>query len=112
MLDRIKKEPALVVGIIVAVLGVLASFGLGVTDTQAGKIIALAQALLPLLGAGIVRSKVTPAALVAVRDDEGVFHVKRDPATGQFVSTKHVAVDPAGLGKVLGKPEPDGKDTP
>jgi hypothetical protein len=99
MLDKIRREPALVTGAVLAVIGVASSFGLGVTDGQTQAIVALVGAALALLGAGVTRSQVTPAALVAV---------KRDPATGRFVAAKS---HPAPTGKpVLLPPDVDGKD--
>ena len=60
MIDRIKNEPALVVGLVLAVIGVASAFGLGITDGQRDAVVALVGAGLALLGAGVTRSQVTP----------------------------------------------------
>ena len=83
MIDKIRREPALVIDGIRAVIALAAAFGLAVNDQQTAAIIAAAAAVLALVGAPIVRSKVTPASEVAA---------KRDPKTGKFVSAK---ADPA-----------------
>lgn len=60
LIDRIRREPALVIGLVLAVIGVASSFGLGITDGQSDAIVALAGAVLALLGAGVTRSQVSP----------------------------------------------------
>ena len=60
MIERIKNEPALVVGLVLAVIGVAAAFGLGITDGQRDAVVALVGAVLTLLGAGVTRTQVTP----------------------------------------------------
>lgn len=62
MLDLIRREPALVTGIILAVIGVASSFGLGITDGQRDAIVAVVGAVLALLGSIATRSKVTPVS--------------------------------------------------
>lgn len=61
------EEPALKVGVatgaVLAVLSLLASFGLGLTDEQNGAIVALIPALAflgPVVSGWITRGKVTP----------------------------------------------------
>ena len=98
MIDKIRREPALVTGLVLAVIGVVSAFGLHVTDGQSAGIVSLVGAVLALFGAGVTRSQVTPAREVAV---------KRDPDTGRFVAAAGHA---AKAGTVLGLPEPDGKD--
>ena len=61
MLERIKNEPARVVAVVIAVLGGLAAFGLGVTEEQAASIVAVVASVLALVGGEVTRSKVTPA---------------------------------------------------
>lgn len=56
----IKNEPARVVAVTLATIGVLASFGLGITDGQSAAIVADVSAVLALLGGEAVRSQVTP----------------------------------------------------
>lgn len=56
MLDRIKKEPAIVAGIVQAVLGLLLAFGVSLSTEQTGAILAITAAILALF----VRSQVTP----------------------------------------------------
>ena len=63
MWDRIKKEPALVAGVVQAVLGLLLAFGVELTTEQTGAILAITAAVLALF----VRSQVTPTA----SDDRG-----------------------------------------
>jgi hypothetical protein len=58
MLDRIKREPALVAGLVAATIALLAAFGLPLTSEQVGAILALTNAVLALL----VRKVVTPLA--------------------------------------------------
>lgn len=60
MMEKIKDEPALVVGVVLAVIGVASSFGLGITDGQQDAIVALVGAVLAIVGAGVTRTKVTP----------------------------------------------------
>lgn len=66
ILEKIKAEPALVAGIVQAVLAVAVAFGLPLTDAQQGTIMALSAAILAV----IVRKNVTPTAGAA--DGEGV----------------------------------------
>jgi len=65
MWDRIKKEPALVAGVVQAVLGLLLAFGVELTTEQTGAILAITAAVLALF----VRSQVTPT--VSQRGEEG-----------------------------------------
>ena len=60
ILDRLRREPALVTGVVLAVIAVASSFGLGITDGQRDAVVALVSAVLPLVGAAVTRSKVTP----------------------------------------------------
>lgn len=56
MLNRIRTEPALVAGLVQAVLALLLAFGVPMSEAQTGAILALSAAILALL----VRSRVTP----------------------------------------------------
>lgn len=56
MLERIKNEPAVVAGIVQALLGLLLAFGVNLSTEQVGAVMAVTAALLALL----VRSQVTP----------------------------------------------------
>src|SRR3546814_362466 len=60
MLDIIRREPARVVAVVLAGLGVLAAFGLGITEGQTAAIVALTGAVLALFGGEVTRSQVTP----------------------------------------------------
>lgn len=57
-MDRIKQEPALVVGLVQATLALLLAFGVGLSSDQMAAILAVTSAVLAL----VVRSKVTPVA--------------------------------------------------
>ena len=56
MLDRVRREPALVSGLVAAVIALVVSFGLELSPEQIGSIMAVVAALL----AFVVRSQVTP----------------------------------------------------
>lgn len=58
MFDLIKREPALTMGVVQAVLTVLTVFGLPLTPAQIAAVLALSAALL----SWITRSMVTPVA--------------------------------------------------
>lgn len=55
------REPALIVSVIVAVIGVLVTvFGVDINDGQKEAIVAVTYAVLALIGGAVVRSQVTP----------------------------------------------------
>ena len=56
MLDRIRREPALVSGAVAALIALLTAFGLDLTAEQVGAVLAVVTAAL----AFVVRSQVTP----------------------------------------------------
>ena len=56
------KEPAMVVGVVSALIAVAAAIGLAVTDELAEAIYAAITAIGAILGALITRSQVTPVA--------------------------------------------------
>lgn len=58
MLDRIKNEPALALGLVQTVLGLVLAFGLDLSNEQVGAIMAVTAAVLAL----VTRSQVTPTA--------------------------------------------------
>lgn len=60
MLNRIKNEPALVIGLVLALIGIVSAFGLSISDDQKAAIVSLIGAVLALFGAGVTRSKVAP----------------------------------------------------
>lgn len=62
MLNRLKNEPALIVGLVLALIGVAAAFGLSISEDQKAAIVSLVGAVLAIVGAGVTRSKVTPVA--------------------------------------------------
>lgn len=61
MLNVIKREPALVSGLIAAVIALVAAFGLDLTNEQVGAIMAVVAAVLAL----VTRQSVTPNVSVA-----------------------------------------------
>jgi hypothetical protein len=58
MLARIKREPALAVGLVQTVLGLVLAFGVDLSNEQVGAIMAVTAAVLAL----VTRSQVTPTA--------------------------------------------------
>ena len=58
MLEKIRREPAVVTGAVQAALGLLLAFGVDLNKVQVGAILAATAAAL----AFVVRSKVTPVA--------------------------------------------------
>jgi len=62
MLEKIKSEPAMVVALVLALIGAASAFGLAVSDDQRSAIVAVAGAVLALIGGGVTRSQVVPLA--------------------------------------------------
>lgn len=60
MLQILKNEPARVMAVVLAILGLATSFNLGITDGQQAAIVALVGAGLALFGGEVVRTQVTP----------------------------------------------------
>jgi uncharacterized membrane protein YphA (DoxX/SURF4 family) len=56
IINRIKSEPAVVAGVVQALLGLLLAFGVDLSTAQVGSVMILTAALLAL----VVRSQVTP----------------------------------------------------
>ena len=66
IMEKIRREPAVLVGLVSAVIALLLSFGFSLTDEQVGAIMAVVVAVLSL----VTRQAVTPNVSVAVRKDE------------------------------------------
>lgn len=62
VLHMLRTEPARVVGVVLALIGLLSAFGLGISDDQSAAIVALVGAVLALVGGETVRARVTPTA--------------------------------------------------
>lgn len=56
MIDRIKNEPAVVLGLVQAIIALVVAFGLDLTGEQTASILAVTAAVL----AFVVRQRVTP----------------------------------------------------
>ena len=65
ILDRIRREPALVTGLVAAVIALGVSFGLDLSGEQTGAIMALTSAILAV----VTRQQVTPYADVVEQLD-------------------------------------------
>jgi hypothetical protein len=79
IITRISTEPSLVTGVVLAVIGLAAAFGLGLTDGQQSAIVAVVASVLALAGSVVTRQQVAPMTKVAVL---------RDPRTGRYVTAK------------------------
>ena len=66
IIERVKNEPALLLGLVGAVISLLLAFGWDATPEQQGAIMAAVVALLAVL----TRSQVTPTRKVAAKEDE------------------------------------------
>ena len=62
-------EPAMVIGLVTAVLVLLVAFGVPLTTEQSEAIVGVTSAVLVVLGAVLTRSKVTPDVKVAAYED-------------------------------------------
>ena len=58
IIDRVRREPALVSGLVNAVVALAVAFGLDLTEEQIGSILAVVAAVMAL----VVRQQVTPTA--------------------------------------------------
>ena len=56
----IRSEPAVITGLVVAVITLVVAFGIPISDDQRSAIVGLVGAVLAILGGGVVRSQVTP----------------------------------------------------
>lgn len=68
ILDRIKNEPAAITGAVVAAITLAVAFGVPISSDQRSAIVGIVGAVLSLLGAGVVRSQVTPTRKVESTD--------------------------------------------
>ncbi|HEY4895213.1 MAG TPA: hypothetical protein VII01_03910 [Solirubrobacteraceae bacterium] len=59
------KEPALIIGVVTAILALATAFGLGMTSDQQTAILGIVAAALALIGSIVVRSQVASPATVA-----------------------------------------------
>jgi hypothetical protein len=82
----IRREPAIVAGVISAIIAVIAAFGLDVSAEATAAILGLAAVIVAI----IVRSQVVPAAAVPARVADAVL----DPAVRATV-TDHVLAKPS-----------------
>jgi hypothetical protein len=57
-----RNEPARVVGVVLAVLGLLSAFNLDISNEQTAAVVALVGSILALVGAETVRAQVTPTS--------------------------------------------------
>lgn len=78
ILENIKREPALLVALVVEVLTLGTLFGLPLTEVQQGAIISTLMAA----GAILVRQSVTPNASVAIRMDEYIGRARDEDGNG------------------------------
>ena len=79
--NLVLKEPALIVGLVLATLGMASSFGLAISEEQMAATVAFVGALLAVAGALATREAVTPVAAPTVPPDTEI-RVK-DPVTGE-----------------------------
>jgi len=83
LLARLVREPALIVGVITAVFGLLAVFGVDLTKQQIGAVVTLAGAVMALL-----RFVLTPSSEVVAQVRDGV--VVAGPAAVEPTGTEVV----------------------
>ena len=80
ILERIKNEPALLIGLVSAAISLILAFGIDLTEKQVGGIMAVVVALLAL----VTRSQVTPTRAVAAEVVKGgVFTGDAAPPAGE-----------------------------
>lgn len=60
LVDLWAREPARIVGLVVALLALLVAFGVDITTEQQTAIVGIVTAILIVLGAELTRSKVSP----------------------------------------------------
>ena len=58
IIDRVRREPALVSGLVTAVIALAVAFGLDLSEEQVGSILAVVAAVMAL----VVRQQVTPTS--------------------------------------------------
>lgn len=107
MLNRIRTEPALVTGLISALIAVGVAFGLDLTGEQTGAIMAGVAAIM----AFVVRSQVTPTSKVAAEDtDTGVVAGPAAASVAEGSPAQVLPDDPAAGGDDLVDAEPYADD--
>lgn len=78
MIDMLVDSPGVVAQLVLAVIAVLASFGLYVSDVQSGAIVALVMAVSAVAASFVGRAKTVPAKRVKeYKDREGKLHHSR-----------------------------------
>lgn len=85
LIKIIREEPARFTAAVIALIGVLSAFGLGITSGQSDAIVSLVGAVLVLLGGETVRAQVTPTVKLgkhARRDAAGVHQITDVPPAG------------------------------
>ena len=60
MWDRIKTEPAVIMGLVNAAIVLIVAFGVNVTDTQTEAILSVVAAIISVVTGVAVRQQVTP----------------------------------------------------
>lgn len=68
MLNYIRREPARIMGLVLAVLALAAAFGLALTEEQTAAVVAVVGAVLAVVGSETTRSQVTPVQPKRRRD--------------------------------------------
>ena len=71
MFERIKNEPALLTGLITAVIALAVSFGAPISDDQKAAVVGVAVAIVALLGGAVTRQSVTPNRVLTFDDEPG-----------------------------------------
>ena len=90
MINHLKNNPTIVTGLVAALIALGVSFGLSLSTEQTGTIMAVVSAVL----AAVNWVSVTPARLVAAKDDGGV--LVAGPAAGSADGTE-VVVRPVSM---------------
>ena len=67
LINLVRTEPAAITGLVVAVITLVVAFGVPIDDSQRSAIVGVVGAVLAILGAGVVRSQVTPLAKTKAR---------------------------------------------
>lgn len=80
LLEVARKEPARIVAVVLALVGLAGAFGLNLTADQSGAIVAVVASVLALGGGEVVRAQVTPNGKVAAKLDEVRAEVVAGPA--------------------------------
>lgn len=70
MLERIKNEPALLVGVVGAIIVLAVTFGVPIDESQRTAIVGVVGAVVAILGGGTIRTQVTPARVIQPAEDD------------------------------------------